>query len=52
MDGNASVKYECSVWDNGHIHQLDQQTSGPHKTVYLCACGNTIEEFEDAGTGA
>jgi len=43
---------ECKVFDNGHIMQLDQQTSGPHKTVYLCACGAMVEEYEDAGTGA
>ncbi len=52
MDGNTSPTYECKVYDNGHIKQLDQSLSGPSKTVYTCACGQSEEEYEDAGTGA
>lgn len=44
--------YECKTYDNGHVYSLDQQNSGPHKTTYTCACGESIVEYEDAGTGA
>ncbi len=51
-DGDTGPTYVCRVFDGDHIMQLDQQNSGPHKTTYTCACGQSIEEFEDAGTGA
>lgn len=52
MDGNTSQTYECKVFDNGHLMQFDQTLSGSDKSVYSCACGATVIENEDAGTGA
>lgn len=52
MDGNTSVKYECTVFDKGHVMQFDPSASGADKSVYTCACGASHTEHEDAGTGA
>lgn len=52
MDGNTSPKSECEIFDRGHVMQLNQQQSGPSKTVYTCPCGHSEDEYEDAGTGA
>ncbi len=51
-DGNTTPTYECKVFDGGHVMHLDQQLSNPHKTTYTCACGESVEEHEDSGTGA
>lgn len=47
-----TTKPECAVWGDSHIHVFDQRYSGPHMSLFMCACGATIEEYEDAGTGA
>ena len=48
MDGNSSQKSECNVFDNGHFITFDSLQSGPEKSVYACACGFSVVEFEDA----
>lgn len=52
MDEIHPPKYECRIFDRGHIMQLDMSATSPSKTVYSCPCGASQEENEDAGTGA
>ncbi len=52
MDGNTSQKSDCTLFDRGHIMQLDQSMTTPSLTVYSCPCGALQEVNEDSGTGA
>ena len=52
MDEIHRPKYECRIYDSGHVMQLDQSMTTSSKTVFSCPCGATQEENEDAGTGA
>ena len=48
MNDSQAIKSSCPIFDRGHIMQLDQQACTPSKTVYTCACGESVTEHEDA----
>ncbi len=53
MDGNTSPTIECKVYvGRDCVKQFDASQSGPDKSVFTCACGQSETIFEDAGTGA
>lgn len=52
QDGDTSTKYECNVFDNGHIMCYDAVASSADKSVFSCKCGAQQIEAEDSGTGA
>jgi hypothetical protein len=51
MDRATTSNFECRVFDNGHSMQYDGTQSGPDKSVFVCACGHTVVEAEDCGSG-
>ena len=53
MDGNTSPTIECKVYiGKDCTKQYDASQSGPDKSVFTCACGQSETIYEDCGTGA
>lgn len=41
---------QCPIYGEKHEMHFDYATAD--KTVYYCLCGESLIEYEDAGTGA
>lgn len=49
---NSNLTEECSEHPAGHEPVYDVTQSDSNKSVFVCKCGFSVVEHEDAGTGA